>query len=65
MIFLKVLRARVVTMTMAAGGKLTSRNLRTERVIGGKYFWISGGDLGDLIELDMYDVVQVWVSEAR
>ena len=24
-----------------------------------------GGDLGDLIELDMYDVVQVWVSEAR
>ena len=43
MIFLKVLRARVVTMTMAAGGKLTSRNLRTERVIGGKYFWISGG----------------------
>ena len=40
-------------MTTAAGGKLTSRNSQTERVIDGKCFWILGRNLGSFMKLDM------------
>jgi len=39
-------------VTVAAGGKLTARNSRTERVAAGKCFWISGGNLGGFMGLD-------------
>ena len=40
-------------VTMAAGGKLTARNSQIERVVAGKCFWISGGNLGGFMGLDM------------
>ena len=50
-------------MTTAAGGKLTSRNLQTERVIDGKCFWILGENLGGYMKLDMSGLKLQWKSE--
>ena len=38
---------------MAASGKLTARNSWIERVVAGKCFWISGGNLRGFMGLDM------------
>ena len=42
---------------VAHGGKLIVRNWCTERVVGGKCFWILGGGLGSSMALTVAVVV--------